>query len=66
MKKTVVLILAGLLLMLGLTACGNKEFTCDMCGEEKTGKSHSVDVLGDKMTLCDECYKEIKALGEDF
>lgn len=61
MKKVLVILLA-VGLMLAMTACGKTPFTCDFCGKESTGKKHTADVAGDKITVCDECYKEINAL----
>ena len=60
MKKVFALvILAGLLLT--LTACG-KKFTCDLCMQEKSGKQHTSESMGVKVTVCDDCYKEINAM----
>lgn len=36
----------------------SKEFTCDSCGETKTGKTHTVTMLGEKVVMCDECYED--------
>lgn len=60
MKKVFALaVLAGLLLT--LTACG-KKFTCDLCMQEKSGKQHTSESMGVKVTVCDDCYKEINAM----
>ncbi len=60
MKK--VLIAAMLILtMLMLTACG--EFTCGLCQQTKTGKKHTVNTYGLEMTVCDNCYQQMNALG---
>ncbi len=61
MKKKMMLGIAGITAILSLSACG--EFECDMCGEEKTGKSYTVTVLGDEeMTICEDCYQTVKEL----
>ena len=64
MKYVKNLIVVGLLLGLALamTACGGKPFTCDLCMEEKSGKKHTSDFYGEKITICDECYKGINEL----
>lgn len=60
MKKVLaILLVVGM--MLALTACG-KPFTCDFCGQEKSGKKHTADVYGDEMTICNDCYKDMEAL----
>ncbi len=57
MKKIFALVLA-LILMLSLAACGEK-FECEECGEEKTGKKHEVEVLGEELVICDDCYEGV-------
>ena len=61
MKKIVSLI--GILAVVAslLTTCG--KFTCDGCGEEKTGSKKTLEAYGQKLTLCNECYGTIKSLG---
>ena len=46
-------------LVASLTACGGA-FTCDICGEEKTGGRKTQEALGMKLTICDECAGGIK------
>lgn len=46
--------------VLSLAACGAKPFTCDFCGEEKTGKSYK-SAEGDSV-ICESCYKELQEL----
>ena len=46
--------------VLSFAACGGK-FTCDNCGEEKTGKKKTIELMGEKATFCGECYEENKA-----
>ena len=58
--KRIIACFAMLALLLGLASCGNKTFECDLCGKEKTGKSHQVEALGQEITVCEDCYKEIK------
>ncbi len=65
MKKTVRKIVAALaifVLLLSLAACGNKSFKCDLCNDEKTGKSHKTKVLGEEVEICDDCYEDIQGL----
>ena len=53
------------IMALSLTACGGK-FTCDVCGKEKTGKSHSTELFGQKVLICDDCYESLGVLGNLF
>ena len=64
MKKKISLVLAMIMVSLSLTACG--KFTCDMCGQEKSGKNYSVEVMGEKASVCKECYDEIKELQKEM
>ena len=61
MKKIIALVLAVMLLVTCLVACGGK-FTCDMCGEEKSGKKHEESMLGESIVICDDCYKALEDL----
>ncbi len=63
-RITVILLLVLMLLTL-CCACG-KPFICDWCGYEKTGKKHKQEYLGQQLVICDDCYKEIKALIDAF
>ena len=53
--KKVLAVVCALVLMLALTACS--KFECDICGEEKTGKQHKRTILGEKVTMCDDCHE---------
>ena len=57
MKKIIAGVLVLVSVMLVLASCG--KFTCDGCGEEKSGKKHEVEAFGVSAVLCDECYEEI-------
>lgn len=61
MKRKIAALLAMVVLAMTLAGCG--KFTCDLCGEEKTGKQHTNEVFG---TICDDCYKELKELASMF
>lgn len=50
------------LLVLCLSACTGKTFECDLCSEEKSGKSHTTEFMGQSVTICDDCYKELSSL----
>ena len=64
MKKIIGLLLLVLTFATMLTACG--EFECESCGKEKSGKKHTVEILGEKAEICDDCYEEIKELKDAF
>lgn len=63
MKKKIIALLLTVTTVISLTACG-KPFTCDLCGEEKTGKKYKETVLGVEITYCNDCYKDLKELGD--
>ena len=54
-KRKFLAVLLATVSILSLTGCG--KFTCDMCGEEKSGKKHEETLLGESITICDDCYK---------
>lgn len=61
MKKFVLLVVLVAMVSTLLCACG--KFTCDGCGEEKSGKKHKVEFMGEEGVLCDDCYETWEALG---
>ncbi len=63
MKKKVMALLLTVFTVASLTACGSP-FTCDICGEEKTGKKYTETVLGEEITYCQDCYDDLKELGD--
>lgn len=65
MKKRIMALLLTALTVVSLTACG-EPFTCDICGEEKTGKKHSETILGEEIIYCNDCYKEFKEFIDSF
>ncbi len=60
MKRKISVALVFTMLLMTLTACG--KFTCDLCEQEKSGKSHKSEILGEKIVICDECYGEMESL----
>lgn len=66
MKKIKLLVTTGLITGM-LLGCGTP-FTCDICGEEKTRKAYTSEILGQKISMCQDCYdelqKEMKGLSE--
>ena len=59
--KKIVAILCAVAIMFTFAACGGK-FKCDICQEEKSGAKHSEEMMGQKITVCDSCYKEISGV----
>ncbi|MCR4771695.1 MAG: hypothetical protein K5855_05225 [Oscillospiraceae bacterium] len=47
--------------LLTFCACG-KKFVCDFCEKEKSGKQYEYEFLGEKLTICSDCYKGLKEL----
>ena len=64
MKKIICSIVLILATMLCIVGCA--KFTCDMCGEEKSGKQHEDEFLGEKIVYCDDCYKELEELEKEL
>lgn len=62
MKKKVIAALLATATILSFAGCG--KFTCDLCGEEKSGKKHQEELLGETITLCDDCYKGLEDLSD--
>lgn len=54
MKRKISVALIMVVLAFVLTACGT--FKCSICGQEKSGGSHTTEVFGRKLTVCDDCY----------
>ena len=57
MKKKIIALLLMVTTAISLTA-GGKSFTCDICGEEKTGKQYKTTVFGEEVVYCEDC-KEV-------
>lgn len=57
MKKFLVLALMAVMAVTCLAGCG--KFECDVCGEEKSGKKHEGEILGEEVVMCDDCYEKI-------
>ena len=65
MKKRICLFLALLTALTALSGCG--KFTCEMCGEEKSGKKYTITLQDDKkITVCRDCHDEWEAMIEYF
>ena len=64
MKKFVALLLVTVLMATMLCACSS--FECDLCGEEKFGTKHTVELLGAEITYCSDCEEDLEDLGNMF
>lgn len=62
MKKRVIASLLTVATVLSLAACG-KSFTCDICGEKKSGKSYKETILGQDVLYCKDCHEAFEELG---
>lgn len=65
MKKIVALLVLAMLVLTLFASCG-KPFTCDLCGEEKTGKKYTKEILGAELDYCNECKKELDNVGDEI
>ncbi|MBQ7047548.1 MAG: hypothetical protein IJN86_01220 [Clostridia bacterium] len=63
MKKIIGIISLIALVAALLISCGGS-FVCGMCEEEKSGKKHTEKIFGEELTICDDCYEGLKALGD--
>lgn len=62
MKKILSAILVCVMLLscvFVLASCG--KFTCDLCGEEKSGKKYEETVLGQEVVYCKDCHDKLEA-----
>ncbi|MBE6673452.1 MAG: hypothetical protein E7599_08065 [Ruminococcaceae bacterium] len=66
MKKLICAILLVAALATLLAACGSETFTCDLCEKEKTGKKHTKEFMGEEVTYCDDCVKEMAEAGAEI
>lgn len=64
MKRMISFILMLTLVAALLAGCGS--FQCDLCGEEKTGKKYTGDLMGEKITYCSECKEALEELADMF
>ena len=64
MKKIISLLLVVVALATMLTACG--KFECELCGKEKSGKKHKVEVLDEEAVICEDCYEELQELEDSL
>ncbi len=58
MKKRFLITVVALSIL--LTACGS--FTCDVCGQEKSGKQNSAQISGKAVVYCDACKATVESL----
>ena len=64
MKRIIALVLLLGMLVCVLTACGNEKFQCGLCMKEVEGKKHTTDVYGQKLDICDDCYKQLQEMAD--
>ena len=62
MKRMICLVLLVVVAVTTLAACG--KFTCDMCGEEKSGKKYTREMLGVEIEICKDCQKELEEFAD--
>lgn len=64
MKKLISVFLLVVVFATMLTACG--KFTCDLCGEEKSGKKYTEEVYGQEIEYCKDCHDQLEDLADAF
>lgn len=60
MKKKIVVAIVTVVMALSMVACGS--FTCDLCGQEKSGKSHKQNIFGEEIVICNDCVEGVSSL----
>ena len=58
-KRIIVTILA-LILIFSFAACESEPFTCSICGDEKTGKYYESEMMGEEVTICEDCFNQMR------
>ena len=64
MKRKITLLLALATMVGALAGCG--KFTCDICGQEKSGKSYKSEFLGQEIVMCQDCKDDFDAIQDGF
>ena len=64
MKKLICILLVVVMMATMLTACG--KFKCDLCGEEKSGKKYTGEVLGEEVEYCKDCREDLEDIADAF
>lgn len=64
MKKLICLVLMTVTLAAMLCGCG--KFTCDLCGEEKSGRQYTAELFGMEITYCSDCKADLEELADLF
>lgn len=64
MRKKILAAFLAVITLLSLAGCG--KFTCDICSQEKSGKKYTETVLGQKVTICSDCYKGLEDLADSL
>lgn len=65
MKKKLTVLVLTVLGVISLAACKSESFTCDLCGEEKTGTKYT-STLDEDAVYCEECVDLVKDLMESL
>ena len=64
MKKLICILLVVVMMATMLTACG--KFKCDLCGEEKSGKKYTGEVLCEEVEYCKDCREDLEDIADAF
>lgn len=60
MKKKIIALLMGTILLATLMAGCSKKMECDFCYKEK--KCITIDVLGEEAHICEDCSRELEEM----
>lgn len=65
MKKKMRLLALLCVVLLLLTACAGS-FFCDLCGRESTGRKNKRPFMGEELTICNQCEKELNQMADEL
>ena len=66
MKKLISVLLLVVMMVSLLVACGEEEFTCEVCGQTQTGTQYTETLDGEKFICCKTCKDDLKELNDSM
>ena len=66
MRRILALVLAMIMCASLLVACGEEEFTCEVCGQTQTGTQYTETLDGEKFICCKTCKDDLKELNDSM
>ena len=66
MKKLISVLLLVVMMVSLLAACGEEEFTCELCRQTQTGTQYTETLDGEKIICCKTCKDDLKELNDSM